>query len=107
MIFTKLFGRRKIHKLYAISSTDHEYISDISLDCLCQAGLTPWSVIIFYHITTSKTLFFFFCKMHVSLCCAPPTALNMVQVSLKPCDQTHVTGLSSHNLVYSSNYMMV
>ena len=43
------------------SKQDQEYLSALSLDCLCQTGLTPWSVSLPFHRTI--LVFLLLCKI--------------------------------------------
>ena len=56
-----LQGRGQFLVLLNQSEQDQESLSALALDCLCQTGLTPWSVSLPFHRTI--LLFLLLCKI--------------------------------------------
>ena len=56
-----LQGRGQFLVLLNQSKQDQESLSALALDCLCQTGLTPWSVSLPFHRTI--LLFLLLCKI--------------------------------------------
>ena len=56
-----LQGRAKFLVLLNQSEQDQQSLSAVALDCLCQTGLTPWSVSLLFHSTI--LLFLILCKI--------------------------------------------
>ena len=49
--------------LISCSNQDHESLSALFLNCLCQAGITPWSFSLAFHKTIPLLLFLY--KVHI------------------------------------------
>ena len=87
-----LRGRGQFLVLLNQSEQDQEPLSALALDCLCQTGLTPWSVSSPFHRTIM--LFLLLCKImfpgHVGALC--PMLLHCTALH---CTALHCTALRS------------
>ena len=76
-----LQGRGQILVLLNQPEQDQESLSALAMDCLCQTGLTPWSVSLPFHRTI--LLFLLLCKIMFP---GPVGALPLLQ-NIWPCGE--------------------